>query len=215
MAAHWSLFDRALTFDRLDAMSHGLAFRPLFFRDDAIAVGARKQIDIVFVGWLHSDRLAYVRQMQARALSQGLKAYAYIFTGRLTWLKLALKRQARDVHVRPLPYSRVSQIVAGSRCVLDLPHPAQSGLTMRTIDALGHATKLITTGTDIVNYDFFSPSNIRVVDGTDLDVDRRFVLAPFVPIQEQVRGRYTLDRWLSDVFWPETVQAGARSAEVG
>ena len=47
-----------------------------------------------------------------------------------------------------------------SNIVLDISHPGQSGLTMRTFETIGAGKKLITTNADIKNYPFYNPENI-------------------------------------------------------
>ena len=198
------LFDRVLTFDRQDAEAHDrLQFRPLFFRESAAPQGTpagAADIDISFVGWLHSDRLKAVRDIEAAARASGLTTYVYLYTGLLTWLRLALRGQARGVHFRTLPYRRLMAINRRSRCVLDLPHAAQSGLTMRAVEALGLGNKLATTGADIVHYDFYAPANVAVCDARHPRIDPAFIATPTAPVLQAVRHRYSLDAWIADVF---------------
>lgn len=198
-------FHRVLTFDRKDAIQYpDIAFRPLFYRE-APATGASdmgRPIDIAFVGWLHSDRLAAVRKMQTEALAQGLTPFVYLYTGLFTWLRLALKGQARDVHFVPLSYEKLMAINARARVILDLPHAAQSGMTMRTIEAMGSGKKLITTGQDIVHYDFYSADRVKLVDLNDIKIDASFVSKKPLPLPEKIRRKYTLDAWLTDILKP-------------
>lgn len=212
------LFDRVLTFDRHDAEAHDrLQFRPLFFRESAAPQATPASpcdIDISFVGWLHSDRLRAVRDIETAAQASGLSTYVYLYTGLATWLRLALRGQARGVHFRTLPYRRLMSINRRSRCVLDLPHAAQSGLTMRAVEALGLGNKLATTGADVVHYDFYAPSNVAVLDARDPRIDPTFISTPASAVPEAVRHRYTLDAWIADVFAAErdaVAPAGSRS----
>lgn len=195
------LFNRVLSFDRKDAAERdGILFRPLFFRV-LPEMDVHQDIDISFVGWLHSDRLEAIRRMQADANAKGLSTSVYLFTGWTTWLKLVFKGNAADVHTKTLSYREMLRITARSRCVYDLPHPLQTGMTMRTIEAVGASRKLITTAKDIVNYDFYAVDNIRVVQSTS-SLDPVFVNLPYVPIDMAIQQRYTLDSWISDVLRP-------------
>lgn len=198
------LFDRVLTFDRQDAeLNARLQFRPLFFRESAAANDAADSptdIDISFVGWLHSDRLQAVRDIEASARASGLSTYVYLYTGLATWARLALRGQARGVHVRPMSYRTLMSINRRSRCVLDLPHGSQSGLTMRAIEALGSGNKLATSGADIANYDFYAPSNVALINAQQPRIDPSFVSSPKSPVPDTARRRYTLDAWIGDVF---------------
>lgn len=198
------LFDRVLSFDRCDVMANPrLQFRPLFYRE-SVAVGKPEgsplDFDVSFVGALHSDRLQVIRDAVSSARENGLSVFVYLYTGALTWLKLALRGQAQGIYIRPLSYENLISINLRTRCVLDLPHPAQNGLTMRAIEALGLGKKLITTSRDIQFYDFYSPANIDVLNSNHFRIDADFVLRPAIPVPDQVRQRYTLDAWVKDVF---------------
>ena len=195
-------FHRVLSFDRKDTLERpDIEFRPLFFRE-APALDLQQDIDVSFVGWLHSDRLELIRRMQADARAKGLTTHVYLFTGFFTWLRLALKRNAADVYIRTLPYRDMLRINARSHCVYDLPHAQQTGMTMRTIETIGSARKLITTATDIVNYDFYAAENIQVIQASSPSLDPTFLRTPLTPLPEGVLHRYKLDTWLDDVLKP-------------
>lgn len=194
------LFHRKLTFDRHDALARPeFEFRPLFFRPIPPAPHRDRDIDVSFVGWLHSDRLAGVRAVEAQADAEGLTTFVYLYTGFWTWLRLRLKGQSRGVHWRTLPYERVADVARRSRCVLDLPHPAQTGLTMRAVESLGAGSKLATTARDIINYDFFDPANILVLDAAAPKIPTGFIRTPQVPVDAAVLARYSLDTWTRQV----------------
>ena len=71
---------------------------------------------------------------------------------------------------------QVTDYIGNSRVVLDLPHPMQTGLTMRTIEAIGSKKKLITTNVDIVNYDFYNPKNILLIERENINFDKSFFI---------------------------------------
>ena len=188
------LFDRVLTFDRLDALANpAFQFRPLFYRNGRPAAPVHEDIDISFVGWLHSDRLEAIRRMQHLAAASGLRCHVYLFTGWLTWFKLLLRGNSRDIHLRPLGYAELMRINNRSRCIYDLPHAAQSGLTMRTIEALGLGKKIVTSAADVVHYDFYSIGNVSLISASGPAFDVEFVRQPGTPAPGGVVHRYALD----------------------
>jgi hypothetical protein len=198
-------FDRILTFDRKDSAARpGLQFRPLFYRENPNLLDAdyngQRTIDLCFVGLLHSDRLEMIRRLQAHAQSQGISFFVYLYTGVYTSLKLARARNAQNIHFRPLSYRKLMQLNRRTAVILDLPHAAQSGMTMRAIEAVGLGKKLITTASDVVHYDFFSIENVQLLRTDDLRLDRGFICKPPALYPEAIRHRYSLDAWLEDVF---------------
>ena len=94
----------------------------------------------------------------------------------------------------------VASIMRRSKCVLDIQHPDQTGLTMRTIETVGSKKKIITTNKDIINYDFYDPSNILIIDRNNPQINREFIRGPFHGISESIRYKYTLAGWLEEIF---------------
>lgn len=196
-------FDRILTFDRQDALARpNLTFRPLFYRCDSLPPMGETElpVDLCFVGWLHSDRLAVLRKLQAAAESQGMSFHVYLYTGLRTFLQLLLGRNARDVHVRTLSYAKLLECYRRATVIVDLPHARQSGLTMRAIEAVGAGRKLLTTARDIVHYDLYASGNVRVMPDDLAQLDGEFLRRPATPYPEKTRCRYSLDTWINDVF---------------
>ena len=74
-----------------------------------------------------------------------------------------------------LPISAVNDIFMSSRAVLDVTHPRQCGLTMRTLETLGASKKLVTTNTAVRGYDFYDPTNIAVIDRRSPIIDPDFL----------------------------------------
>jgi hypothetical protein len=196
-------FDRVLSFDRQDCMANSrLIFRPLFYRTESRGHLDSRSIsyDLSFIGWLHSDRLDRLRAIEAELRERGLRVYIYLYTGIGTYLRCFLKGKHRFLHVSKLPFKQVTTIVRTSRCILDLPHPNQSGLTMRSIEAIGMQRKLVTTNVDVVNYDFYDHSNILFTDKLNSDEIAAFIERESVSVSESVLHGYTLDSWLGAVF---------------
>jgi len=196
-------FDRVLSFDRRDCLEHsGIIFRPLFYRDATISQARPSPIayDLTFIGWLHSDRFGRLLEIENELSARGLRVYFYLYTGVGTYLRYFVRGKHKLLHFRKLPFDQVTKIVGASKCVLDLPHPDQNGLTIRSIEAVGMRRKLVTTNSDIVNYDFFDRRNILAAEKLDFAEIASFIESGpgFVP-EEVLRG-YTLDNWLITVF---------------
>jgi hypothetical protein len=197
-------FDRVLTFDRLDSAARpGFEFRPLFYREDSDTADEpdrESRVDLCFVGWLHSERLEVLRRIQSIARSQNLSFFVYLFTGIRTLVRLALGRNARDVHMTPMPYERLRDSYRRAAVIVDLPHASQAGLTMRAIETIGYGRKLLTTARDVLNYDFYSKANVQLMRADDPQLDAAFVRADVIPYPQAVRRKYSLDAWIEDVF---------------
>jgi hypothetical protein len=200
-----ALFDRVYTFDHADAQAHPeFRLRPLFFRRE---IGeckqdsqAAKKYDLSFVGWLHHQRLQQIRKLGQWAERSGLRAFFYLFSGWSIGFKLWLQRQGKYVHLRTLSYKNYVRVMQETRIVVDLPHPLQTGLTMRAVETVGAGRKLITTARDIVHYDFYRPQNILVIDPQQLEIDPAFLREDMVQVDPDIVARYSLQAWVHELF---------------
>jgi hypothetical protein len=196
-------FDRVYTSDRGDSLAvPAFRFRPLFFRAHAPREAAEpaEAYDLSFVGWLHHDRVDYVTALARFADRHDLRVLFYLYTGIATYLRLRLSGRARFLHTRAMSYERNAQITDASRVIVDLPHPMQTGMTMRAIEAVGAGKKMITTARDVVHYDFYRPENILVVEPHAMVIDPGFLASAPVPVDAAIECRYSLAAWVSEVF---------------
>jgi hypothetical protein len=211
------MFDRVATFDPVDAKKYGWLYRPLFARAEAAAATApdgRSAFDWCFVGTLHSDRYRVVERLQ-RA-HPGLRSFFYGFApGRIVWSARYLtdwrlwRAPRGSVSTRMMSASEVAAIFRTSRAILDVEHPRQRGLTMRTIETLLSGRKLITTNRHVLESDLFDASRVQVISRVRPQVPTPFFELAFKPIDDGVRARYTLRRWLVDLIGAAAPAAGA------
>jgi len=98
-----------------------------------------------------------------------------------------------------LSKDQIANIMSVTKCVLDAPQAGQTGLTIRTIECLGAKRKLITTNSDIANYDFYRPENILIFDG-NVNFTGPFFTSPYVEPDKDVYEAYSLRSWLKSIL---------------
>jgi hypothetical protein len=211
ISALFPYFDRILSFDKDDCTRYPkMIFRPLFYKysEDALTSGGDgAKYDIAFIGTIHSDRYSICSRVVDIARSMGLSTFFYLYLNdkKLFWMYRALNPGMRgsklsDFSFVPLPQTEVRTIIHASRCILDIQHPRQLGLTMRTIEVLGAKRKMITTNTHITEYDFFNESNICCIDRKDIEIPREFLSAQYKEIDPSVYEKYSIAGWLREVI---------------
>ncbi|HMO68649.1 MAG TPA: hypothetical protein PKE25_08320 [Novosphingobium sp.] len=202
------LFDRAFSFDPDAARQHAMRFRPLFFAPAYEAPAEPQEIvhDLSFIGTAHTDRHAVVSRLDA-TLDPQVRRFWYLYLqARWVWLAYRLTnpafRQApmADFRFTPLPRAEGVRAFWQSRAILDIEHPRQTGLTIRTFETLGARRKLVTTNAGIRDYALFDPALIQVIDRQAPRVDRSFLLEDAPGLEEAVRRRYSLAGWLDEVL---------------
>jgi len=202
-----SHFDDVLSFDPVDCKLYGLRLRPLFFStgfqgDDCIDW----ELHLSFIGTMHSDRYVVIDRLR-RSLDSDLSIFWYLYIQAPWVLQIyrlkdpAIRRAQRDeFRFVPLEKSKCSSIFARSRAILDIEHPRQRGLTMRTFETLGMHKKLVTTNANVRGYDFFDSNNICVLDRLKPVIPRQFLQTPYKVVRPEIYRRYSLEGWIQEVF---------------
>lgn len=204
-------FDKCYSFDKRDCKQCSqLRFLPLFYSKQYENLGKKSQennyvYDFCFVGTAHPKKYRLVNDMSNKLKEIYPKQFIYyFFPSRLVYFYRKMKNKEfknakyTDFHYTPLKGPEMDAVFHNSRCVLDSPQDGQIGLTMRVFEALGAKKKLITTNSDIANYDFFRPENIYIYTG-DFDFDNVFFKKDYVGLDFKIYRKYSLNRWLKEL----------------
>jgi hypothetical protein len=202
-----NVYDRCFSFDRKAAEKLNLGLRPLFYSPD-FDLPAEKEysLDISFVGSAHSDRPAVLSRLD-RSLPSDVRRLWFLYL-KANWVLAYRKLTSADFRgVDPkffssniMPRDDVRQVFADSATFLDIEHDRQSGLTIRTFEAIGTRRKLVTTNNDVQSYDFYDPVNIKVIDRKNPKIDKSFFVEPIQELDALIRHKYSVDGWIDDVF---------------
>ncbi len=204
-------FDIIHSFDMNDCEKYPeLHFRPLFFADQFKKTpkpDKEYKYDICFLGTIHSDRYAIIKQVQNLAEEQGMKSFWFLYLQSkfIYFFYKMTKKEFRNVSETEFSFNKMStadiaHIVDQSRIILDIQHPKQTGLTMRTIEMFGMNKKLITTNQSIRNYDFFRASNVAVVERENVKLPEDFLKSQYEPLPVDIYEKYSLESWISEVL---------------
>lgn len=207
-----SCFDVIFTFDRIDcAMRRYYRFLPLFYSPAYEKIGRNSAnfyvYDCSYIGTAHPKKIHDINLM-AKCLSIELPEqfiYHYMPSKLKYYYHKVLAPEYRGVKISDLQFKKLTidqatWIFQHSRCILDAPQEGQAGLTMRTLECLGAKRKLITTNTDIINYDFYNPTNILVFSGT-FDANSPFFTSPYMDLQGDIYRKYSLKNWLDTLLF--------------
>jgi hypothetical protein len=172
-----SHFDRVKTFDSEDARNLKIPYLPLFYKK-SIDYIKKEDLDFVFIGIWHSDRIEILNKIANYADENNLKYYFKLYHPR--YMYLYMKYIKRTIVASPfftfetIAFEEVINYYKRAKCVVDINHPWQSGLTMRTIETIGSGKKLITTNSYIANEFFYDPKMIQIIDRKKVVIDKDF-----------------------------------------
>jgi hypothetical protein len=203
--------DRFFTFDLNDkSIDKKIEFLPLFYIRDYENISDEKNnltYDVTFIGTVHSDRYKIIKQLEEQLKHHNLKTFSYFYSPSkiLFLLQKLFKKDFRtirwsDVSFQSLSKKDVVEIIKQSKAVVDIQHPLQSGLTMRTMEILGAKRKLLTTNQNIKDYDFFDENNIYILDRNSLNVNVDFFNLPYNGLSKHTYQKYSITQWLRFIF---------------
>ncbi len=206
---NFAFFDTLSSFDPKSTKDFGMQLRPLFFSQESqLSQGGQPsyKYDVSFVGTAHSDRYAVINRLRDN-LPTDVVGYWYLYL-QSEWIYHVYKTMRSDMgssskldfRFDPLPRTSLQAIFMASRSSIDIEHPLQRGLTMRTFETLGMRRKLITTNSLISEYDFFSSDNICVIDRRNPVIPKSFFESPFQDISPDLRYKYSISGWLDQLL---------------
>ena len=203
-------FDKVLSFDKNDCKNLGMDFLPLFYIPQYTKISNQntpQEYDLMFAGTTHSDRYQFVKGIANQIVKAGGKCFVWFyFPSKILYYKMKWENpmfrdaKKKDFNYKPMAREKLLDYYAKSRIQIDVQHPKQTGLTMRTIETLGAKKKLITTNADVSNYDFYRPENILVVDRKKPVIPEDFIKSDWIEIPEDIYKKYSISSWLQTMF---------------
>lgn len=205
------LSNKFLSFDSNDIeIDKRVEFLPLFYIKEYEQINQATSepiYDISFIGTAHSDRYNLVKELEKQAEKYNLRLFFYFYSPSkvLFYFQRLFNKgfknfDLKDICFKSLSKEKVIEIIMKSRVVIDIHHPQQAGLTMRSIEMLGAGKKIITTNKNIIDYDFFNESNIFVINRDAPELNLEFCTSKYQSIPKEVYYKYSLKRWLITIF---------------
>lgn len=200
-------YDSVKTFDRSDARKYNIQLQPLFFEDSYKTSGDyANKYDLCFIGTIHSDRLIVISEVEKLCKENNLNFFHYCylqsnFIYYFYWLTKPEFRKYKKSYFsfQQMSSAEVASVVASSKAILDIQHPLQTGLTMRTIEAIGSRKKILTTNKDVSFYDICN-ENVYIINREEPYFPISFLESPYFELSNEIRFRYSIDGWVLSVF---------------
>ncbi len=206
----FSYIDRIYTFDYRDwihykEITDKVYFLPLFYSPDYENRETMPDFkyDLSFIGTIHSDRLLFLEKVKKQAEEKGYNTFFYYYLpGRFMyffyWFKNKEFRKKRigDFKYKKLTSQEIRDIILNSKAVIDIQHPDNTGLTMRTIETLGMNRKIMTANDNIKLYDFYNDNNIMIIDRKNPKLTNEFFQTEHMDLDEKIYRKYSLANWI-------------------
>lgn len=198
-------FDKVYTFDYNDSELYGFELLPLFYKEISLP---QEPIlyDASFIGTLMPGKYKLLESIinQLKENNYKIFDYKYIQSKMVARYYKLLKRDFRDSKLNDFKYERLdrdtcNRIMMQSMIIIDCPKEYQTGLTIRTFEAMFANKKLITTNSTIKKYDFYKPENIYVFNGK-IDFNDVFFHSKYIQLEEDVFNKYSITSWAKRIL---------------
>lgn len=190
-----NVFDKIYSFDKNDVEKYGLNFITNYIYLPKKEIKSETE-NKVFVVSSIDERLPLLHKL-ATYFEENNISFKFILSG---------KHKPSDINDKiiytpgKLNLQDIDDELGKTEIILDLVRNNQNGLSFRVFESLAHQKKLITTNQSITEYDFYNPNNILVINSDNPIIDKAFVDAVYIPIDEKTYNKYTLENWTKTVF---------------
>ncbi len=199
-------FDYIFSFDSEDCRKYGFYFRPSFYLDEVkenkINYNERKY-DIFYLGALRDKkRYEIIKEVFDLAKNLNLSSFLKLYVNKKNKKYLPKNYLKEIVLKKKISYIENINLIKNSRCILEINISKQNGLTLRSIEAIGSGTKVITTNTLIKKYDFYDKKNIYCIEKIeDISlIPKEFFIEEYKEITKEIKNKYTIKGFLDEIF---------------
>lgn len=204
-------FDKVYTFDPKDAVDNNIGFQPLFFSPSyANLIHSERKFDLCFIGTGHADRFQIVSALKKTFTEKQFFTFIFLQTPIIYFFRRIFDKNLKDSKYSDFSFNKMSQkqvqdIVSQADIIIDVQHPDQRGLTMRTLETMGARKKLVTTNTEIRNYDFYDERNICIIDRKLPTIPNSFFNNLFNPLPNHINEKYSIRGFVKSMLGEEFV----------
>ena len=191
-----SLFDAAYSFEPKDVEKYNLNFLTNFHH--VSKTHPESTNDVYFIG-SYDERFETILKIFNYLETKKKSSKIYIQTNKKKILKQNQNSTITFIN-KPISIDESQKLFQNSKIILDVQKKIQKGLTFRVFEAMGNRKKLITTNTDIINYDFYNPNNIFIWKEDTNEIPESFFETNYQELPEEILKKYSLDTWVKQIF---------------
>lgn len=188
-----SLFDKVFSFEKRDCKKYDLRFKTNFIYKTSNNTTSKYQYKVFNISSF-DKRFPVIKKIAEALYKMKIKSKIIIFTSKEN------SEPYWEFSKKPLTIEENNQLLQESEIMLDVSRDGQDGLSFRVFESLGLKKKLITTNKDIVNYDFYNPENIFVIDNiNDIRIPTSFFETPYIDVPHNILSKYLIENWVNEL----------------
>lgn len=186
-------FDKIYSFDTQDCRTYNLELLTNFYYYEPEPV--EMENTLFCISHLEKRRYELFNRM-GRYLKENSISFRFMTRQSVEKLKSPYIEYMKE----SIPYPEMLKLLNHYAVILDIAKPNQAGLSFRIFESLGMNKKIITNNWAVMEYDFYNPNNILVIDFDKLNIPKSFFKTPFQPIDEAIKQKYHLRSFVKTVL---------------
>lgn len=192
-------FDKIYSYDRNDAEKYNLKFIPNYIYEQMEDRNLHEQKIAFNISSL--DKRTPILEKIAKILENKNYPYEFLIVNRNHFNFYTQKFKTKIKYLNKMvSRDEVLEKIKRSNLMVDIQRPEQIGLTFRVFEALGHHKKLITTNKDIINYDFYNPANILIIDPENIEIPDEFLYSKYEKVPDHILNKYHVKTWVKQIL---------------
>lgn len=196
-------FDNSYTFDQDDFNENKkLKFLQLFYTEDILRISTSKielKYDFFCFFSYTDERYESLIKLIKYCKSNNFSLFSFCYIPYSTFIKLkyirGIELDRNLISFKPMSRNKYVNYMEISETIVDFSNNAQSGLSMRIIEALGANKKILTTNKSILSNPVCSLNQVSVLNLEDIKFDNLDV-----PIKNHFISNLYIDNWLATIF---------------
>lgn len=169
LQCRWDFFDDIYTFDKNDSKKYNMRYYPANYSMKKVSSSQKIIYDAFFVG-NSKGRLNVLNSIYDKITQQKGNCLFYIAN-----VKRNEQKTNGVIYNKWLSYSDILSRISETNCIVEVLANKQSGITLRTMEAIVYGKKLLTNNPQIKNTKYFKSGNIQYFSDPD-DIDINFIL---------------------------------------
>lgn len=164
------LFDVVFSFDQEDCRRYGMEYVYSIFSTPDFVYESNEDRSIAFFAGYGGTRLELLQRLFKR-ITKDCQNCRFLISG--------VKRKDQKAipgvtYNKLIPYSRELQLAYNTNCMVEVVRNGQSGITLRTCEAVSFGKKLITNNENLRNMPFYNPRYMKIIH-SEKDLDLEFI----------------------------------------
>lgn len=187
-------FDEVFSFEKEDCKKYNLKFITNWIYSPKLETNKKFDYQIFNIS-SKDKRFPIISKIAADLKSKGIIYKIMVFDKKMKTIDPNIEFISKHIQI-----SDVNKYLTNSKLLLDISRKQQKGLTFRVFESLGLQKKLITTNSDVKNYDFYNPNNILIINEENPKIPIDFFNDEYEEIPESILVKYNIEEWVNLVI---------------